>query len=127
LEDSRLVEERRSGMATQVKPNYVEELVKLEELREHGALTDEEFARAKAGVLEEMTMPAAPAEAQTTDVTVPGEQPKDVVGAGRYILSFLLLGVIGLGIAYVLRERGWLPIWINGGLAALVWIVILSG
>lgn len=35
----------------------------------------------------------------------PGE---DIVGAGRYILNFLLAGLIGLALAYFLRRRGWL-------------------
>ena len=31
----------------------------------------------------------------------------DVVGTGRYILSFFLAGLIGLAIQYGLRKKGW--------------------
>ena len=41
-------------------------------------------------------------------------EQEEVVGGGRYVLSFVLAGLIGLGIQYGLRRRGWLATWING-------------
>jgi len=57
-----------------------------------------------------------------------GETParveeRDVVGTGRYVLNFFLAGLIGLGLTYLLRERGWLATWIS--LAVLVGVIIL--
>lgn len=52
----------------------------------------------------------------------------DTIGPGRYILNFLLLGVIGLGIAYFLRNRGWLSVWISVAIwAALLFLVVVIG
>ena len=45
----------------------------------------------------------------------------DTVGAGRYILSFFLAGLIGLGIQYFLREKGWTAVGIN----AVIFVIIL--
>jgi tetratricopeptide (TPR) repeat protein len=50
-------------------------------------------------------------------------EDRDAVGAGRYILNFLLAGFIGLGLTYVLRYRGWLATWIC--LPIFVVVVIL--
>ena len=38
---------------------------------------------------------------------------EDVVGTGRYVLSFLLAGLLGLVIQYALRKKGWMATWIN--------------
>jgi hypothetical protein len=53
-------------------------------------------------------------------------QDEDVVGAGRYILSFLLLGFIGLGIQYGLRKKGWTATWINAGIFLILVLVLAS-
>ena len=45
------------------------------------------------------------------DTTIGRE--RDVVGAGRYVLNFILAGFIGLGLTYFLRYRGWLATWIS--------------
>lgn len=50
----------------------------------------------------------------------------DVAGAGRYILNFLLAGVIGLGLTYVLRTKGWLATWICIPIFILVVVVLAS-
>ena len=47
-------------------------------------------------------------------------QDEDVVGAGRYILSFLLAGIVGLAIQYGLRNSGWAATWIN----AVIFVII---
>jgi hypothetical protein len=47
-------------------------------------------------------------------------QPADTVGAGRYILSFLLAGVIGLAIQYWTRDYGWRGVIINSILFILI-------
>ena len=53
-------------------------------------------------------------------------QDEDVVGVGRYILSFLLLGFIGLGIQYGLRKKGWTATWINAGIFLILVLVLAS-
>ena len=53
-----------------------------------------------------------------------GEQ--DVVGAGRYVLNFLLAGVIGLVLTYLLRNHGWLATWISIPVLILGVIVLAS-
>ena len=50
-----------------------------------------------------------------------GFQDEDVVGAGRYVLSFLPLGIIGLGIQYGLRKKGWTATWIN----AVIFLILV--
>ena len=50
----------------------------------------------------------------------------DVVGAGRYVLNFLLAGVIGLVLTYLLRNHGWLATWICIPILILVVIVLTS-
>ena len=46
----------------------------------------------------------------------------DVVGIGRYILSFFLAGLIGLAIQYGLRNKGWTATWIN----AVIFLVVVT-
>ena len=36
----------------------------------------------------------------------------DVAGVGRYVLNFCLAGLLGLGLTYFLRRRGWLATWL---------------
>lgn len=50
---------------------------------------------------------------------------EDVVGTGRYVLSFLLAGFIGLAIQYALRKKGWMATWINA-VIFVVGIIALS-
>ncbi len=47
-------------------------------------------------------------------------QDDDVVGPGRYILSFFLAGLVGLAIQYGLRKKGWTATWINAVIFAIV-------
>ena len=55
-------------------------------------------------------------------------QNEDVVGVGRYILSFLLAGIVGLAIQYGLRKQGWTATWINAGIfVILVTVVAATG
>ena len=51
---------------------------------------------------------------------------EDVVGAGRYILSFLLVGFLGLGIQYALLKKGWTATWINAGILTLLVIALAA-
>ena len=53
-------------------------------------------------------------------------QDDDVVGPGRYILRFLLAGLLGLGIQYWLREKGWTATWINAALFILVVTIVVG-
>jgi hypothetical protein len=54
-------------------------------------------------------------------------QQEDVVGIGRWVLNFLLAGLLGLAITFFLRKQGWLATWIclGVGIAATA-IIILS-
>ncbi len=47
-------------------------------------------------------------------------QDEDVVGAGRYILSFFLAGIVGLAIQYGLRKQGWTATWINAAIFVII-------
>ncbi len=49
-------------------------------------------------------------------------QDEDVAGAGRYILSFLLAGLVGLAIQYGLRKSGWTATWIN----AVIFVILVA-
>ena len=51
---------------------------------------------------------------------------QDVVGPGRYVLNFLLAGVIGLVMTYLLRNHGWLATWICIPILILGVIVLAS-
>jgi hypothetical protein len=109
-------------MATVTKQQDVEQLEKLAELHNEGALSDQEFAEAKAKVFEHMTAEPAPIATQS-EAAAPA---RDVIGTGRYVLSFVLAGVIGLGVAYLLRNQGWLAIWINAVIGVIAWVILLS-
>ena len=62
----------------------------------------------------------------STTSSVSGSQTAEVVGAGRYVLSFFLAGFIGLGVQYFLREKGWLATWINLGIFIIAIVVIVA-
>jgi len=94
--------------------NRAEVLEKLERISE--AEADRQTARALAAAVE--SRPAGWTEEAPARV-----EERDVVGAGRYVLNFFLAGLIGLGLTYLLRERGWLATWIS--LAVLVVVIIL--
>ena len=51
---------------------------------------------------------------------------EDVVGAGRYILSFVLAGLIGLAIQYIPRKKGWTATWINAVIFVLIVILVIA-
>ncbi len=53
-------------------------------------------------------------------------QDEDVVGAGRYILSFILAGFIALGIQYGLRKKGWTATWINAVIFVILVMVLVA-
>lgn len=57
------------------------------------------------------------------DPKEPDDFAGDKVGAGRYILSFIMAGLIGVWIAYWARYYGYRAIWIN--LAIFVVLVII--
>lgn len=61
--------------------------------------------------------------AWTAAAAARAEDWQDVVGPGRYVLNFLLAGVPGLVVTYVLRRDGWLATWVS--LAILVAMVII--
>ena len=45
--------------------------------------------------------------------TLEDDLDDDVVGIGRYVLSFVLAGFVGLAVQYGLRRKGWMATWIN--------------
>jgi tetratricopeptide (TPR) repeat protein len=117
------------GEAIMLAPSYAnaylnraEVLEKLGRVSE--AQADRQTARAltaagaRTGPASAVGEPAARAAAIEASM-----EERDVVGAGRYILNFLLLGFIGLGLTYFLRYQGWLATWIC--LAVFVVVVIL--
>jgi hypothetical protein len=54
-------------------------------------------------------------------------QQEDVVGIGRWVLNFLLAGLLGLAITFFLRKQGWMATWICGAIfVAGIALVILS-
>ena len=65
----------------------------------------------------------APRAAQAARDLYPPVMDEDVVGTGRYVLSFVLAGFVGLAIQYGLRKKGWMATWINA--VIVVMIVIL--
>ena len=52
---------------------------------------------------------------------------EDTVGTGRYVLSFILAGPLGLGIQYLLRKHGWAATLINVVIFVLVFGISASG
>jgi tetratricopeptide (TPR) repeat protein len=50
----------------------------------------------------------------------------DNVGAGRYVLSFLLLGIPGLIIQYFMRRKGWDGVGVIAALMVLVIILLAA-
>ncbi len=53
-------------------------------------------------------------------------QDDDVVGPGRYILSFSLAGLVGLAIQYGLRNKGWTATWINAAIFMIVVTMVVA-
>lgn len=49
---------------------------------------------------------------------------EEEVGTGRYVLSFLFAGFIGLGVQYALRKKGWLGVGVNVAIGILALIII---
>jgi hypothetical protein len=70
--------------------------------------------------------PAAPPEevGATSDATAYAAE--DVVGAGRYILNFILAGFVGLGLTYLMRRQGWLATYICIPIAIIATFLIFA-
>jgi hypothetical protein len=86
--------------------------------RNSEAEADREAARSLTAAMEARSFDSAEraSSSQWTAPTVPrtydyGSQ--DVVGPGRYILNFLLAGLVGLVVTFALRNHGWLATWIS--------------
>lgn len=65
---------------------------------------------------------AAAARVEDRDYREYEEYGENAAGLGRYVLNFLLAGLLGLVLTYFLRHEGWLATWIS--LAILVLGVI---
>jgi hypothetical protein len=88
--------------------NYVQEMNRLNQLRATGGISEYSYNKAKFDLIER----------ERLGTSGGGE---DVIGVGRYVLSFVMVGVIGLAIAFLLRKQGWTAIWVN--LAAMFVVV----
>jgi hypothetical protein len=86
-------------------PTHASEMMRLEELRRTGAISDYDYNKQKFQMIENQRFGQR-------------EVSHDVIGVGRYVLSFFLAGLIGVGVAYVLRNKGWTAIWINAAIFA---------
>lgn len=69
--------------------------------------------------------PYRPSSIASGSPAAPVEE-RDIVGAGRYILNFLLAGLIGLALTYFLRYRGWLATWISVAIFVVAVILIAA-
>jgi hypothetical protein len=45
---------------------------------------------------------------------------EDVVGAGRWVLNFLIAGFLGLIITYFMRRQGWTATWVSLGVTIAI-------
>ena len=64
-------------------------------------------------------------ERRQYDPKQPDNFAGDKVGAGRYIICFLLAGLPGLWAAYWARYYGWRCVWISVAIFAAIAIVLL--
>jgi hypothetical protein len=67
---------------------------------------------------------AAPEAVQPGRNSVISGDDGDVVGPGRYVLNFILAGLIGLALTYFLRRHGWMATWISAAFFVLAVIVL---
>jgi len=87
--------------------------------RNSEAEADREAARSLTAAMESRSSQwtAQAPSSQWTAPTVRRTQyeygSQDVVGPGRYILNFLLAGLVGLVVTFALRNHGWLATWIS--------------
>ena len=80
-------------------------------------------ARADLALVESRTPKAPRSQTQPLPYDYRKYSREDTVGIGRYIISFLLAGFIGLAVQYGLRKQGWTATWIN--IVIFVILVIL--
>lgn len=93
--------------------SIADELQKLQQLHESGALSDEEFGRAKEKVLNRpSSAPADPRERSRRDqgVAEPGRKTLGVA-ANRYVSYLIVTGFIGLIIFVIVFVTVFLPHW----------------
>jgi hypothetical protein len=91
-----------------------EEIRKLKELRDSGALTDAEFAQAKAAVLSERTGAApSPSDRAARTSRFFKRQPEDTLGAaaGLWVRYQVIWGAVSLVLALVFFFAFFLPSW----------------
>lgn len=71
-----------------------------------------------------MAAPATVVPGSASHSTAPGGV--DTIGAGRYVINFILAGFIGLGLSYFLRNQGWLATFICIPIFILIFIYFAS-
>ena len=69
---------------------------------------------------------AAAARVEDRDYRDYREYGEDTAGPGRYILNFILAGLLGLMFTYFLRHEGWLSTWISLGICVLGAIALVA-
>jgi hypothetical protein len=84
--------------------SLADELKKLQELRNAGTLSEEEFAQAKASLLSASAEPSAPAP-------VPGRSDTLGEAAKTWVHFQVVMGIIGLVVAAFFFFAFWLPGW----------------
>jgi len=94
-----------------------DELEKLQQLHRSGVLSDREFAKAKAALLDG----SAKGEQVHLHVTVPDSQPASSIGEGLFIILLTTVGtavvgvvVVGALVHFVFNDPSWLK-WATGG------------
>jgi len=80
-------------------------------------------ARISVGPQHNVPAPITSGGASTTTYEQPSE---DVAGIGRYILNFVLAGLIGLALTFFLRRQGWLATWISIPIFILIVVIFAS-
>jgi len=99
--------------------------------RNSEAEADREAARSLTAAMEARSFDSATraSSSQWKAPAVPRTQhdygSQDAVGPGRYILNFLLAGLVGLVVTFVLRNHGWLATWISFAIF-VVGLIILA-
>jgi hypothetical protein len=53
-------------------------------------------------------------------------QQEDVVGIGRWVLNFIIAGILGLIITFFLRKQGWTATWVCLGVSIALTVAYVA-
>lgn len=90
-------------------------------LRQLGRIAEADADKAKAAELTRMQQVTSGASQFRPELSY----NEDTAGPGKYILSFLFAGIIGLGIQYALRKQGWWGVGVNVAIGVVA-VILLS-